>query len=96
MLKRLANRGFFGCLGVVGGFMQPQGRGQLIRNILDRETLTAAPPAGGAEGSRSIALIPGFAGQEVGVSYSYIERPHLRGGLPILNLVNASVDLTDQ
>jgi gamma-glutamyltranspeptidase / glutathione hydrolase len=30
-------RGFLGCLGVVGGFMQPQGQFQLIRNIVDRE-----------------------------------------------------------
>ncbi|MGE2832634.1 gamma-glutamyltransferase family protein [Mycobacterium sp. SMC-4] len=28
--------GFRGCLGVVGGFMQPQGQLQILRNVLDR------------------------------------------------------------
>ncbi|WP_235679540.1 gamma-glutamyltransferase family protein [Mycolicibacterium monacense] len=28
--------GFRGCLGVVGGFMQPQGQVQVLRNVLDR------------------------------------------------------------
>lgn len=28
--------GFLGCLGVVGGFMQPQGQFQIIRNLFDR------------------------------------------------------------
>ena len=27
---------FFGCLGVVGGYMQPQGQAQILRNVLDR------------------------------------------------------------
>jgi gamma-glutamyltranspeptidase/glutathione hydrolase len=30
------DEGFLGCLGVVGGFMQPQGQFQVIRNIFDR------------------------------------------------------------
>ena len=30
------DRGLLGCLGVVGGFMQPQGQFQIMRNILDR------------------------------------------------------------
>lgn len=34
MLER--DGGFAGCLGVVGGYMQPQGQAQILRNLLDR------------------------------------------------------------
>ena len=34
MLER--DGGFAGCLGVVGGYMQPQGQVQILRNLLDR------------------------------------------------------------
>lgn len=53
----------WGCLGVVGGFMQPQGRLQILRNILDRgaDPQTAVSmPRFRVLGGREVAFEPGF------------------------------------
>ncbi|HYZ28424.1 MAG TPA: gamma-glutamyltransferase family protein [Thermoleophilaceae bacterium] len=60
---------FYGCLGVVGGFMQPQGQMQILRHLLDHgmtafEAL-AAPRVRFLDG-RAIGVEPGFDAALVG------------------------------
>jgi gamma-glutamyltranspeptidase/glutathione hydrolase len=54
---------FMGCLGVVGGFMQPQGQVQILRNVLDRgmglQAALDAPRARFVAG-RQVLLEPGY------------------------------------
>lgn len=58
------DNGFLGCLGVVGGFMQPQGQFQILRNVLDRsmdpQEAVAAPRFRFTAG-RSVSLEPAYA-----------------------------------
>lgn len=55
--------GFRGCLGVVGGFMQPQGQMQIVRNLIDRgldpQGAVAAPRWRMSEGRR-VSFEPSF------------------------------------
>ncbi len=57
------DRGFFGCLGVVGGFMQPQGQFQVIRNLFDRgmsPTAAVTAPRFRFTSGRSVAFEPAY------------------------------------
>ena len=60
--------GFRGCLGVVGGFMQPQAQMQILRNVvdegLDPQKAVAAPRWRVIEG-RKVSFEPLFDGQVV-------------------------------
>lgn len=54
---------FFGCLGVVGGFMQPQGQFQIVRGLVDRELDPQAAldaPRFRVLGGRKVAFEPGY------------------------------------
>ena len=80
-----AGGGFLGCLGVVGGFMQPQGQLQIVRNVLDRgmdpQAAIDAPRfrlSERSEGSR-VAVEEGFP-EEVGEGLARIG--HEVGRLP--------------
>ncbi|MDO8212524.1 gamma-glutamyltransferase family protein [Conexibacter sp. CPCC 206217] len=67
---------FLGCLGVVGGFMQPQGQMQILRHLLDDgldpQAALDAPRARWWEGRR-VALEPGF---DAGVAAGLRARGH--------------------
>jgi gamma-glutamyltranspeptidase/glutathione hydrolase len=68
---------FHGCLGVVGGFMQPQGQVQILRQLLDHGAgLQAAVDAPRVRftGGRSIALEDGY---DHGVARELARRGHL-------------------
>ncbi|MGE2832620.1 gamma-glutamyltransferase family protein [Mycobacterium sp. SMC-4] len=55
--------GFRGCLGVVGGFMQPQGQVQVLRNVLDRgmsAQQAVDAPRLRVLGGRTVGLEAGF------------------------------------
>jgi gamma-glutamyltranspeptidase/glutathione hydrolase len=55
--------GFRGCLGVVGGFMQPQGQLQILRNVLDRgmsAQQAVDAPRLRVLGGRTVGLEAGF------------------------------------
>lgn len=55
---------FYGCLGVVGGFMQPQGQLQIIRNIVDRDMNPQAAinaPRWRVQEGRVVAMERGFS-----------------------------------
>jgi gamma-glutamyltranspeptidase/glutathione hydrolase len=55
--------GFAGCLGVVGGFQQPQGQVQIIRNVLDRGMSpqeAIAAPRWRFTGGLDVAFEPSF------------------------------------
>ncbi|MGE2715865.1 gamma-glutamyltransferase family protein [Mycolicibacterium litorale] len=55
--------GFRGCLGVVGGFMQPQGQLQILRNVLDRgmsAQQAVDAPRLRVLGGRAVGLEAGF------------------------------------
>ena len=68
--------GFLGCLGVVGGFMQPQGQFQVLRNVLERgmdpQNAVAAPRFRFTAG-RSVALEPDY---DAGIRSALERRGH--------------------
>jgi gamma-glutamyltranspeptidase / glutathione hydrolase len=74
--------GFFGCLGVVGGYMQPQGQMQILRHLLDHGmdlgAAMAAPRARYLSGLR-IGVEPGF---DPGVVADLARRGHEVSELP--------------
>lgn len=63
--------GFLGCLGVVGGFMQPQGQLQILRNVVDRGM--------SAQDAVDAPRLRFLAGRHVGVEDGYDET--VRAGL---------------
>lgn len=74
--------GFRGCLGVVGGFMQPQGQLQILRNVIDRgmsaqEAVDA--PRLRVLGGRSVGVEAGF---DQSVQDDLIRRGHRLAALP--------------
>jgi gamma-glutamyltranspeptidase/glutathione hydrolase len=59
----LGRDGLWGCFGVVGGFMQPQGHLQVLRNLLDRGQDPASAvgsPRFRVLGGRAVAFEPAF------------------------------------
>jgi gamma-glutamyltranspeptidase/glutathione hydrolase len=74
--------GFRGCLGVVGGFMQPQGQLQILRNVLDRgmsaQQAVDAPRFRVMKG-RTIGLESGF---DTASAAELADRGHLSTDLP--------------
>ncbi|MDX6700338.1 MAG: gamma-glutamyltranspeptidase / glutathione hydrolase [Baekduia sp.] len=86
---------FHGCLGVVGGFMQPQGQMQILRHVLDHglgigEAL-AAPRARFLDG-RAIGVEPGF---DAGVLDGLRSRGHDVGPLSNFGAGGAQAILRD-
>jgi gamma-glutamyltranspeptidase/glutathione hydrolase len=72
---------FWGCLGVVGGFMQPQGQMQILRHLLDhgmglQDALDA--PRARVLGDRRIGVEPGY---DEGVVQELRRRGHEVGPL---------------
>lgn len=74
--------GLWGCLGVVGDFMQPQGHLQVLRNLLDRGADPQASVTASrfrVLGGRSVGFEEGFEG---GVVEELRRRGHETTGLP--------------
>jgi gamma-glutamyltranspeptidase/glutathione hydrolase len=86
---------FLGCLGVVGGFMQPQGQMQILRHLLDHGMdLQAAidAPRVRFTGARDIAVEPGY---DRGVAAELARRGHAVAELDRFSAGGAQAILRD-
>jgi gamma-glutamyltranspeptidase/glutathione hydrolase len=89
------DRSFCGCLGVVGGFMQPQGQMQILRHVLDHglgvQAAIDAPRVRFTRG-REIAVEPGFDREVVA---ELARRGHVIGELDRFSAGGAQAILRD-